>query len=319
MLRKSRILTLLQRYGGKHGSVSFWHTHISDVIYDFRSLDDYYIDFVEKTNYAGPYDKNGIPMLEYFGEIGCQYNPCAVAQYALGHYQLFRRKGVDKNRAIFIKMSDWLVDTLIDSPSSLAMWFYNFDLDAYNITKPWPSALAQSQGVSVLVRAYKLTGEERYKHAAALAIKPLVENVNNGGLLYEDDTGSYLEEIVADKKTGILDGMIFAVFGLYDYGFVIKDEKVSRVLVSCELTIRKMLPEYDVGYWSRADLYQKSPFMLASFFYHNLHVKQLNVLYSLTGELEYKLFSKKWDEYQKSLVNKARALFHKIYFKIRYY
>ena len=45
--------------------------------------------FHYKANYKDYIDKNGIPMLNYHGNIGLQYNPIAISQYALGNYNLF--------------------------------------------------------------------------------------------------------------------------------------------------------------------------------------------------------------------------------------
>jgi hypothetical protein len=47
------------------------------------------MDFEEKADYPGHYDAGGIPMLDYHGQIGLQYNPIASAQWGLGNYNLF--------------------------------------------------------------------------------------------------------------------------------------------------------------------------------------------------------------------------------------
>ena len=62
----------------------------SDVAFYTRleSTDDNIL-FYEKANYNGNYDGNGIPMLNYHGHIGLQYNPIAIAQWGLGNYNLW--------------------------------------------------------------------------------------------------------------------------------------------------------------------------------------------------------------------------------------
>ena len=35
--------------------------------------------FESKANYNGHYDNNGIPLLNYHGDIGLQYNPIAIS------------------------------------------------------------------------------------------------------------------------------------------------------------------------------------------------------------------------------------------------
>ena len=56
-----------------------------------NALGEYYMTFAEKAGYAGPHDDRGVPMLNYHGQIGVQYNPIAVAQWGLGNFNQFRR------------------------------------------------------------------------------------------------------------------------------------------------------------------------------------------------------------------------------------
>ena len=37
------------------------------------------------------HDADGIPLLDYHGNIGLQYNPIAIAQWGLGNFNLFLR------------------------------------------------------------------------------------------------------------------------------------------------------------------------------------------------------------------------------------
>ena len=63
-------------------------------------LGEYYMSFREKADYAGHYDAGGIPMLDYRGAIGLQYNPIAIAQWGLANYNRFcetRRRSPAEN------------------------------------------------------------------------------------------------------------------------------------------------------------------------------------------------------------------------------
>ena len=68
--------------------------------------------FAEKADYAGLYDARGIPMLDYHGEIGAQYNPIAIAQYGLGNYNLFSKNQSPERRTRFLSAADWMVENL---------------------------------------------------------------------------------------------------------------------------------------------------------------------------------------------------------------
>ena len=60
--------------------LTFWHG-VPELNQRFRldELADYYMPFTAKANYQGQYDRAGIPLLNYHGKVGLQYNPIAIA------------------------------------------------------------------------------------------------------------------------------------------------------------------------------------------------------------------------------------------------
>lgn len=307
------------RYIKPRSSVYFWHTPVKPIFYNFEKLDDYYIDLKPKAEYAGPFDNNGIPMLDYCGAIGIQYNPCAIAQYGLGAFSRWQ-KGEENYQKKFLQAVSWLVENSEYDSHGRAWWKYDFDLDAYGVKAPWFSALAQSQAISLLIRAYRFSGENK-KHIemAEAAYEAIQLPVEQGGLLRIENGNYYLEEIVAKRKTAILDGMIFSIFGLQDLYFINHSKSIKKLIDLCLDTIERILPQYHLGYWSRADLYQKHPPMISSLFYHRLHVAQLQVLYAMTGRIQFKIYADKWSTIGNKLSCRIRALINKTYFKIVHY
>lgn len=315
----SRILMTLARYLHPRGAVSFWHTPLEPVRYAYATLDDYYIDLRAKTGYAGPYDAAGIPVLDYFGAIGRQYNPCAVAQWGLGAFQRWRRGEAAAERS-FRLAAQWLRANLDADARGRGFWWYRFDFDAYGLRSPWASALAQAQGISLLLRAYRSGGDSGDLLRARQACAAMLSPVEDGGLRLEHEGCTLLEEVVSDRPTGILDGLIFAVFGLQDYCFVVTDDSAAQaVLGRCYDSLAKLLPRYDLGYWSRADLYSEVPPMPASGFYHGLHVAQLEVLADLTGRPVFANYAQRWAGLARSPLNRLRATAGKVVFKFRHY
>jgi hypothetical protein len=59
--------------------------------------------------------------------------------------------------------------------------------------------------------------------------------------------------------------------------------------------------------------------MLASPFYHRLHIVQLRVMHRLTGSEVFARFADRWEQYAASRINRARALVYKGAFKLLYY
>src|SRR5205823_5685686 len=72
--------------------LTFWHEiPEANPLAPLTELGEYYMPFTEKADYRGLYDDAGIPMLDYHGKIGPQYNPIAIAQWGLGNYNLCMR------------------------------------------------------------------------------------------------------------------------------------------------------------------------------------------------------------------------------------
>ena len=95
--------------------LTFWHDRPEvNPASSTSQLGEYYMLFLEKAGYAGPHDAAGIPLLDYHGNIGLQYNPIAIAQWGLGNFNLFlRSKRQDENRKRkFVAAADWLVKHL---------------------------------------------------------------------------------------------------------------------------------------------------------------------------------------------------------------
>jgi heparosan-N-sulfate-glucuronate 5-epimerase len=307
---------------GTTSHLTFWHEQ-PEVNENFRPgvLGEYYMPFFSKADYAGHYDDRGIPMLDYRGAIGLQHNPIAVAQYGLGNYNLYRRTGEESRRARFLKVADWLVDSLEEAPGGVRVWNHHFDWEYRDTLKaPWHSALAQGQGISVLVRACGETGDEKYLNAARDASEAFRKDVREGGVVYADDREHpWLEEYIVFPPTHILNGFIWASWGVYDYFLATEESWARKCFERAMDTLKANLHLYDCGFWS---LYEQSGTrlkMMASPFYHKLHVTQLQVLHKLTGEELFRRYSDRWARYRSNPVNRHLALAYKALFKLLYY
>jgi hypothetical protein len=59
--------------------------------------------------------------------------------------------------------------------------------------------------------------------------------------------------------------------------------------------------------------------MLASPFYHRLHIVQLRIMQRLTGYEEFGRYADRWENYSRSRAKRTRALCYKSAFKLCYY
>jgi len=59
--------------------------------------------------------------------------------------------------------------------------------------------------------------------------------------------------------------------------------------------------------------------MVASPFYHQLHIVQLRIMHRMTGEELFARVSERWQGYARGRANRTRALAYKAMFKLSYY
>ena len=302
--------------------LTFWHGR-PQVNEQFApgQVGQYPMPFVAKADYAGHYDGQGIPMLDYRGNVGLQYNPIAIAQYGLGNYNLYCRTGDLGRRRKFLSTADWLVANLERNPAGECVWNHHFDWEYRTPLKaPWYSALAQGQGISLLVRADKETGDPIYLGAAQRAFGSFLKTVDEGGVVYIDEEGyTWLEETIVDPPTHILNGLLWASWGICDYFLRTRDDAAKQLFDEAVRTLRSNLARFDAGFWS---LYEQSGTrmkMLASPFYHSLHIVQLRVMRILTGEPVFAQYVDRWDAYRRSAIRRSLALGYKALFKLLYY
>ncbi len=284
-------------------------------------LGEYYMPFVEKAGYAGPHDADGIPLLDYHGAIGLQHNPIAIAQWGLGNFNLFLRAKGEDNKRKFLAAADWLVKRLEPNPFGVPVWNHRFDWEYRTPLKaPWYSGLAQGQGISLLVRVAQETGRHEYLEAAASAFASFSRSMDNGGIVFTDEHGdTWFEEYIVSPPTHILNGFIWAAWGVYDFFLATREKAAHELFNRAVETLRKNLDRYDMGFWSLYELSGTRLPMVASPFYHQLHVAQLRLMFRLTGDEIFSRYAERWETYARSRTKRTRALCYKGAFKLCYY
>jgi heparosan-N-sulfate-glucuronate 5-epimerase len=305
-----------------NSQLSFWHDPAELNSNAFlHTLGEYHMTFAEKAQYTGPHDAEGIPLLNYYGLIGLQYNPIAIAQWGLGNYNLFVRTGSAEAREKFVKASDWLCEQLENNVHGFHVWNHYFDWEyRQRLKAPWYSGLAQGQGISLLVRAHAETGEEKYLSAAALAFRSFLVDVESGGVKFEDaEKNTWFEEYLVSPPTHILNGFIWATWGVYDYFLATGSRDAMSLFAAAVKTLEANLSRYDLGFWSRYELSGTLLPMIASPFYHRLHVTQLFVMYRITSLKVFEQYARRWENYARSRSGRGRALCYKGVFKLCYY
>jgi hypothetical protein len=281
----------------------------------------YFMTFDGKAEYGGPFDSAGIPLLDYRGEIGLRYNPIAIAQFGLAIHNRYQRTADTADRSGYLRVADWLVTNLHANDKNLQVWCHDFDWPyRQTLMAPWYSGLAQGSGLSLLVRAAADTGDAKYGSAAHAVYESFNRSINDGGVVHRDEDGNvWIEEYLVDPPSHILNGFIWATWGIYDYARWSGAREASALFDAFAHTVAANLEKYDTGFWSMYELPCGGRRMLASPYYHRLHVVQLQVMYRLTGLNVFNAVSERWASYAANRLNRTRAIAEKTWFKLRYY
>tara|TARA_S200000501_G_C20866168_1_gene762005 strand:- start:2892 stop:3863 length:972 start_codon:yes stop_codon:yes gene_type:complete len=307
---------------GKRSHLSFWHGDPQiNSLANITSQGPYYMSFKNKANYIGDKDLNGIPMLNYHGKIGLQYNPIAIAQWGLGNYNIWVEKKSISHFKKFISCADWLVNNLKKNDYGVNVWMHHFNFEyKKKLLSPWYSGLAQGLGLSVLVRAYNELDEDKYLVAHQKAWISMLKKIEEGGVIFIDGKRNYwIEEYILNPPTHIVNGFIWALWGVYDTWLHFKTDDSRELFEKCVRTLEANIERYDNGYWSLYDLSNLSMQNVASPFYHKLHIVQLKILSKISGNIIFEKYAEHWENYQSSKLNRSRALLSKSIFKISYF
>jgi len=233
----------------------------------------YLMDYRQKLQYSLE-NKEGIIVLPYYPPIGPQVNPEAAFQYALGLHDQFYST---KNEAYFKKFWHY-VEYFKQQQNAEGLWSYPFDW--YGIKAPWYSALAQTRGASVMLRAWLLSKNNEYLNAAKNALMKFLIPTSEGGFLHPfKNTGSYYFEEYPEHPTGVINGFMAALIGIWELQYWLNEPKWINLWESGIHSLEKMLPFYTTNWWSLYDLDKASPIInVNSPRYHLLEMHYLQIL-----------------------------------------
>lgn len=273
--------------------------------YSTTEIKGYYNDLTNKISSMTILDDEHIPVNITIANVEA-YFPITIFQYGLGLYDLYLEKK-DKNIfADFIKIADWAVKNLENN----GMWDCMGKL--HDQAHQTQSSMCQSEGISVLLRAYKETKNKIYYEKAKLAVDFMLRNVEDGGTTLYINDKIIFQEYVSKYNLSVLNGWIFSIFGLYDFTLVNNEKKYIDILNHTIETMCLELKKYDRKFWSNYDLQNT----IASPAYHDLHIMQLRILYKLFNKKEFMIYADRWEKYQKNKIYKALAMVIKLKQKI---
>lgn len=265
----------------------------------------------DEAYYYHPKDENNLPVRKY-QSVGKQYNPTRMAAFGLAHYNRFKATAQEESRDIFLKVADWFLQ------ADRGLWQYHFPW--IGLKPPWISCMAQGEGISILTRAYRLTQKETYLHQATLALQPLTQPIEHGGVQSRlSNKFLFLEEYPLPKSPPhTLNGFLYALIGIDDYCGLVKDYTIVSLFQELSTTLEINWKLWDLSYWSAYDLFKTSRGRrnFATSHYHSLHIAQMQFLGEKNKSISLTSCANLWKAYFQNPINRLKALFEKIKYRI---
>lgn len=260
---------------------------------------------------ALPYSAETVTPLDELGKVDAHgvldhrrsgrrhFHPVHTSQFALlalANWDLTKESG-------YLESAAANMDALLERAENTDFGVflpYTFDFalhsDRNNVIRaPWYSAMAQGQALSVLSRLYEATNEDLWLDRAYDVFRPLatvyrfdqvmtrmqpwVSFVDSEGYLWlEEYAGGGVEPM------RVLNGHVFAIFGLYDYWRVSRSAEVVPLLQGALATVEHYVPRLRVKgepSWYGMRI-QDNP-IAQSPKYHRIHIEQLRALEEMVG------------------------------------
>ncbi|PZR92470.1 MAG: hypothetical protein DLM67_14930 [Candidatus Nephthysia bennettiae] len=268
---------------------------------DSASLDDYPVDFFSLSSPASNRARRrgrgaGGLSGRQAQPRDSDAHPLAVGQFALASWNAYLRTGEERQRQAYMRAVRWLVAEQRPSGSDSGGWPVPHAEGAGLPAAACLSASCQGIGISVLARAYRLTGDPTFLAAATRAATPLAHDILDGGLntpIYGE--GLFFEEFARYPVDHVLHGHMCALLGLIDLWSVQPDAALEELIERGIRALRSVLGAFDAGAWSRYSLRHRGP---APKRYQQLNVLLLKAIADRTGLTEPSELAARWERYQ---------------------
>jgi heparosan-N-sulfate-glucuronate 5-epimerase len=294
---RQNLANLLEYFGLE--SRNYYHS-VPPPIQDRSDPMAYYVDFSPRADYTGPFDPSGLPLVDALGSV--LVFPTHLSMYALAHLERYRHDKSDEHLHRAQICAEWLAA----NQQSDGAWVSPFPKKEYNLEPPFRSAMIQGLAISLLCRAHATLGDAKYLESAVRALEPFRRDIRDGGVTTYHDAGPFYEEYPCTPSCHVLNGCIYAMWGLCDLARS-DNAEATKLWDSGVHTLIAWLPRYDIGHWSLYHL-PEAPRNPSTGAYHRLHINQLASMHALTGEPVFKEYEDKWRGYLDSRMNMLRTL-----------
>jgi len=218
--------------------------------------------------------------------LGDGYGHVPLAQLGLGHFERYTDTEDEQQLAHARTAGDHLVATQVrEAGPHLGGWRHTFP----------------------------------YAHRAPLHppwLRPMTVPVESGGVLGDLDGLPFLEEYPSTPQSHVLNGAVFALWGIRDVALSTGDAAIETQHFEALAALVATCARFDTGRWSRYDLFPDPPQNVASSFYHHLHISQLKALHGIYGVTEFGDLADRFEAYERRLTLRGIAFARKVSYRI---
>lgn len=216
------------------------------------------------------------------------YHPNAMANKGLSYLDSFNKT----NNAEYLLRAEKYAQALKKQGRDLndSLYFpYEFAFALHGekddvLLAPWYSGMAQGEALSLFVRLYETTQKKEYLETAEQIFTSFLNFKGQSSpwtVFVDKDRYYWIEEYTQDVPGQVLNGYIYGLYGVYDYYLIKKDNQSKEILDASLTTLKHYLPQYrspgQISYYCLKHKKQSES-------YHRTHIKQLKMLYKITGD-----------------------------------
>ena len=167
---------------------------------------------------------------------------------------------------------------------------------------PWISAMSQGLGMSVLVRAFRVTRDAALLSLCERCARVFERGIEDGGVRTLEGNHVLFEEYPGYPLPRVLDGFLFSLLGLYDLGQELQSSRIRHLFEKGIDGLKFKLKDWDYhGKWS----WYGTHGYLCPPHYHYLNSNLIQILGRLTGDKSLMRCGEQWNSRRLSFLDKA--------------
>jgi hypothetical protein len=251
-------------------------------------------------------------------------DPIDLCHLAIDRFHGFVERGDGAGRDDFLAITRGLLDSgrVVELDGRSCFVIPHLDqVEGYTRhATPWVNAMVQGWVGALFMRAYQLTGDERFVNAAVRTVGPCFVPVARGGVRDLERNGRvFFEKYALPGQTRhVLNGFMSALLGIWDVARASGDRDAQAAFADGVAALDDVvLASYDTGYTT---LYDQRPDRRAtpsSVLYTWVHARQLAALARITGQPRLRSWADRWCSYSHRTDHRVRTTLDTVGYRVR--